>query len=56
MSLKKKIEEVINRELRDRSLEDIFEDFDLEPSEVFFTMFKLGHIDQDLFERFYEQA
>jgi len=55
MSLKKKIEVVINRELQDRTFEDILYDFDLEPDDVFFLLFRLGYIDQDLFERLYEQ-
>ena len=55
MSSKKKIEVVINRELQDRTFEDILYDFDLEPDDVFFLLFRLGYIDQDLFERLYEQ-
>ena len=55
MNIKKKIEIAINRELQDRTFEDILYDFDLEPDDVFFLLFRLGYIDQDLFERLYEQ-
>lgn len=51
---KRRVEDVIARALEDMSFEEILEDFDLTPEEVFWTLFKLGHIDQDLFERNYE--
>jgi hypothetical protein len=54
MITKKIIEDTISRQLQDRDFESILEDFDLTPEDVFWTLFKLGHIDQELFEDMYD--
>ena len=54
MITKRKIEDVISNQLEDRSFEDILEDFDLTPQEVFWILFKLGHVDLELTENLYE--
>lgn len=54
MITKKKIEDVVSKQMEDRNFEDILEDFDLTPEEVFWKMFQLGYIDQELLENMYE--
>ncbi len=51
---KRRVEDVVARALEDKSFEEVLEDFDLTPEEVFWTLYKLGHIDEELFERIYE--
>ncbi len=54
MATKKIIEDAISRQLEDRSFEEILEDFDLTPQEVFWRLFQSGMIDQELLENMYE--
>lgn len=54
MLTKRMIEDVISRQLEDKSFEEVLADFDLDPVEVFWTLFKLGMIDQELMERIYD--
>ena len=54
MLTKRMIEDVISRQLEDRAFEEILADFDMTPEEVFYILFTLGHIDQELMERIYE--
>ena len=35
------------------ALEEMLEDFDLDPTEVFWILIKLGHIDMELFDNLY---
>lgn len=52
--MRKKIEDAISIELETRSFEEILEDFDLTPQEVFWRLFQAGIIDQELLENMYE--
>lgn len=54
MHTKKKIENMITHQLEDRNFEDILEDFDLVPEEVFWMLFKQGLIDIELLNNLYE--
>jgi hypothetical protein len=54
MITKRMIENVISRELETRSFDEILEDFDLTPEEVFWKLFTLGYIDIELLENMYE--
>ena len=54
MLTKRMIEDVVARQLENKTFEEVLEDFDLDPVEVFWTLFKLGHIDQELMERLYD--
>lgn len=54
MTIKKKIEDAITRKLDSVSFEDILEDFDMTPQEVFWIIFKLGYIDMEILENQYE--
>jgi len=54
MATKKIIEDAVSRQLEDRSFEEILEDFDLTPQEVFWRLFQSGMIDQELLENMYE--
>jgi len=56
MHTKRMIEDVVNRELEDTTLEEMLEDFDLTPSEVFWILIKLGHIDMELFDKLYGES
>lgn len=51
---KKKIEDTISMQLEERIFEDVLEDFDLTPEEVFWKLFTLGYIDKELFENLYD--
>jgi len=53
MHTKRMIEDVVNRQLEDNTLEEMLEDFDLTPTEVFWILIKLGHIDMELFDNLY---
>lgn len=53
MHTKRMIEDVVNRQLEDSTLEEMLEDFDLDPTEVFWILIKLGHIDMELFDNLY---
>lgn len=53
MHTKRMIEDVVNRQLEDTTLEEMLEDFDLTPTEVFWILIKLGHIDMELFDNLY---
>lgn len=50
---KTQIEDVISYELRDRSLEDILEDFDLSPTDAFWALYNQGLIDDEVLEGLY---
>ena len=54
MVTKKKIEDVVSRQLETRTFDEILEDFDLTPEEVFWKLFTLGYIDLELLENMYE--
>lgn len=54
MLTKRMIEDVITRQLKEKSFEEILEDFDLDPVEVFWMLFKQGFIDQEHLERIYD--
>jgi len=54
MNKQRKIEKAIYDELNERSFEDILEDFDLDPSEVFYLLYTQGHIDEELLEKLYD--
>lgn len=54
MTTKKTIYDAISRKLEEKHFEDILEDFDLTPEEVFYTLFKLGYIDLEILENQYE--
>lgn len=54
MTTKTKIEDAITRKLDSNSFEDILEDFDMTPQEVFWIIFKLGYIDMEILENQYE--
>jgi hypothetical protein len=55
MLTKKMVEDLISRRLEEYSLEEILEDFDIDATEAFWILFKLGHIDQELMENLYER-
>lgn len=50
----KKIEDFISIQLEDRTFEEILEDYDLSPAEVFWLLFQNGQIDEDILESQYE--
>lgn len=54
MQTKRMVEDIISRQLEERTFDDILEDFDLDPVEIFWMLFKNGHIDHELFERIYD--
>ena len=54
MVTKKKIEDAVSRQLETRTFDEILEDFDLTPEEVFWKLFTLGYIDLELLENMYE--
>jgi len=54
MHTKKMIEDCVSKQMEDRHFEDLLEDFDLTPEEVFWKLFQLGYIDQELLENMYE--
>jgi uncharacterized protein (DUF433 family) len=54
MITKTLIEDVISRQLEDRTFEEVLEDFDLTPEEVFWVLFTNGLIDQELFGSIYD--
>ena len=54
MLTKRMVEDVISRRLESYSFEEVLEDFDLDPVEVFWMLFKQGYIDHELFERIYD--
>lgn len=47
---KNEIEDFMALELENRSLEDILEDYDLTPSEVFWKLYQSGLIDDEILE------
>lgn len=47
---KKFVENQIKLLLQDRSLEQILEDFDLDPAEVLFYLFESGQLDPEIME------
>lgn len=54
MSLTKKIvENLVTQQMEDRNFEDLLEDFDLTPEEVFWKLFTQGYIDPELMENLY---
>jgi hypothetical protein len=54
MITKRIIETAISRQLEKRTFDEVLEDFDLTPEEVFWKLFQLGWIDQELMENMYE--
>lgn len=54
MTTKKVIEDAVSKQLETRSFEEILEDFDLTPEEVFWGLFKQGLVDFDLLEKLYD--
>lgn len=50
--MKKIFEDVINEWIDDYSLEELFEQLDLDPADVLFRMYEAGLIDEDRFEDF----
>lgn len=50
---KKTIQQAILIELEERTFEDILEDFDISPEDVFWDLYKAGQIDNELFEKLY---
>ena len=54
MKIKMGIEEVIKGWLEDYTLEELFEELDLDPSEVIFKLYESGMIDEDRLGDFLE--
>lgn len=50
---KKQIEDVIGYELRDRTLEEILEDFDLSATDAFLALYNQGLIDDEILDSLY---
>lgn len=49
---KRQIEDVVSSELEKRTFEELLEDFDLTPEEVFFFLYQSGLIDDEILERY----
>lgn len=54
--VKKRLEEIVNWYLEDYSFEELLEEFDLTPSEVFIHLFNSGLIDETRLESFLVDA
>jgi len=54
MMTKRMIEDAISKQLENRTFDEVLEDFDLTPEEVFWKLFQVGYIDQELLENMYE--
>lgn len=54
MNIKKKIENTISKALETESFEEILENFDLTPEQVFWRLFQQGYIDVELLGSLYE--
>lgn len=52
---KTQIEDLVSYELQDRTLEEILEDFDLSPTDVFWSLYNQGLIDDEILESLYSQ-
>ncbi len=53
MTTKRIIENLVSKQLEDRTFDEVLEDFDLTPEEVFWKLFQLGYIDEELMSRMY---
>ena len=50
--IRSKIEDMFNIELEERSLEEVLEDFDITPVQALMILYSLGHIDEEVLERY----
>ena len=53
MNMKTKTEEFVELNLENGTFEELLEEFDLTPIEVFVVLLENGLIDEELLERFY---
>lgn len=51
---RKKIEDFVSIQLKEKTFEEILEDFDLSPEEVFWNLYSNGLIDDEILESQYD--
>ncbi len=51
---KKQIEDFVSIQLKEKTFEDLLEDFDLTPEQVFWILYSNGQIDDEVLESQYD--